>query len=469
MVLYRGNDALSDFRRAKLLNKLKSIDKDISDVSAEYIHLVNLNSPLNDKEDKELIALTKYGEQYSGKRRGLLYFVIPRSGTISPWSSKASDIVHNSGLSKVDRIERGVAVYVEGDKSSSPEIANLLHDRMTEQVVQNLEQAEILFKDQLPGKLEFVDILSSGKAALIKANMNLGLALSEDEVDYLFDSFSKLKRNPSDVELMMFAQVNSEHCRHKVFNADWVIDGVKQPKSLFKMIKNTYEVSGDNVLSAYHDNAAVIKGPEGGRFFAAENGTYAYHREDINTVIKVETHNHPTAIAPIPGAATGIGGEIRDEGATGRGAKSKVGLAGFAVSNLNLPGSKRPWEINYGKPERISSALNIMLEAPIGGAGFANEFGRPNLLGYFRTYEQAEGNEVWGYHKPIMIAGGLGNIRSQHVVKKRLSVGCLIIQLGGPAMLIGLGGGAASSMQAGTSDEGLDFASVHGATSPRGN
>jgi phosphoribosylformylglycinamidine synthase len=460
MVLYGGSNALSDFRMSKLLEKLKSVNKKVSGVSAEYIHFADLSSPLKDKDNKQLKALTKYGEAYRGTRAGKLYFVVPRAGTISPWSSKASDIVHNSGLSHVKRIERGTAFYIEGANDLSPEIASLLHDRMTEMVVYETNEAEVLFKDQLPRKMEFINLLKSGKAALIKANMEMGLALSEDEIDYLFDAFSKLKRNPSDVELMMFAQVNSEHCRHKVFNAEWVVDGKKQPKSLFKMIKNTYEVGGDDVLSAYSDNAAVIKGSEGGRFFAGSDGTYNYHHEAIHSVIKVETHNHPTAIAPVPGAATGIGGEIRDEGATGRGAKPKMGLAGFTVSNLNLPGSKRPWEAKYGKPERISSALDIMLDAPIGGAGFANEFGRPNLLGYFRTYQQESSNEVWGYHKPIMIAGGLGNIRKQHVAKRRLPVGSLIIQIGGPAMLIGLGGGAASSMQAGTSDEGLDFASV---------
>jgi phosphoribosylformylglycinamidine synthase len=457
--VFKGIAALSDFRKAKLLAKLQAIDPAIKAVDAEYVHFADINVKLAPTDKNQLEELLTYGTPFLGKVEGMLYLVVPRPGTISPWSSKATDIVHNSGLEGVNRVERGIAYYVQGAKSHQPEVVEVLHDRMTETVLDDLKSASVMFETTEPGELQTVNI-SGGKEAFIKANQELGLALADDEIDYLFDAYTGLGRNPTDVELMMFAQVNSEHCRHKVFNADWKIDGKAQPKSLFKMIKNTYEKGGEDVLSAYSDNAAVLKGPEAGRFFSETDGTYSYHKEPIHTVIKVETHNHPTAIAPIPGAATGIGGEIRDEAATGRGAKTKAGLAGYTVSNLLIPGAEQPWEKPYGKPGRIASALDIMLEAPIGGAGFANEFGRPNLAGYFRTYEQPDRNDVWGYHKPIMIAGGMGNIRDQHVQKQQLPVGSLIIVLGGPAMLIGLGGGAASSMQTGTSHESLDFASV---------
>lgn len=461
MQVYAGLAALSDFRQAKLLSRLQSIDASIKGVQAEYVHFVDLANKLSDNQEKELVELLTYGARFEDQAEGILYLVVPRPGTISPWSSKATDIVHNSGIVAVKRVERGIAYYLTGSDANNSAIAAALHDRMTEAVLEEIEAAEILFDDHKPRPLRLVDIMKDGRAALLAADRDLGLALADDEIDYLHDAYKDLGRNPTDIELMMFAQINSEHCRHKVFNADWMIDGLKHPKSLFKMIKNTYEKGGQDVLSAYHDNAAVMSGPKAGRFFNDPGDqTYRYHHEPVHSVIKVETHNHPTAIAPIPGAATGIGGEIRDEAATGRGAKTKMGLAGYCVSNLEIPGAVRPWEQIYGKPERIVSALDIMLEAPIGGAGFANEFGRPNLAGYFRTYQQQLGDNVWGYHKPIMIAGGLGNIRCEHVTKKRLPVGALIIQLGGPAMLIGLGGGAASSMQAGTSDESLDFASV---------
>ncbi len=460
MQVYRGIAALSDFRKTKLLAQLQAVDPSINDVEAEYIHIADTDQELSSADESRLQKLTTYGTAFAGKTAGTTYLVVPRPGTISPWSSKATDIVHNSGLTQVKRIERGIAYYVSGSAERDKTVAELLHDRMTEAVLDSVDAAKVLFEVSEASELQTVDI-SSGKSALTKANRELGLALADDEIDYLYAAYSDLGRNPTDAELMMFAQVNSEHCRHKIFNADWTIDGEAQPKSLFKMIKNTYERGGEDVLSAYHDNAAVIKGPKAGRFFSnPSNGEYTYHQEPVHSVIKVETHNHPTAIAPIPGAATGIGGEIRDESATGRGAKSKMGLAGFTVSNLEIPNYLRPWEQPYGKPDRIVSALDIMLEGPIGGAGFANEFGRPNLTGYFRTYQQEVNGEVWGYHKPIMIAGGLGNIRDQHVQKNQLPVGSLVIVLGGPAMLIGLGGGAASSMQAGASHESLDFASV---------
>jgi len=457
--VYRGISALSDFRRQKLLQKLQAIEPKVTGVAAEYVHVVDTEGKLSASDNQQITDLTTYGTPYTGSTTGSLYLVVPRPGTISPWSSKATDIVHNSGIDTVKRLERGIAYYVDGAPAGDAKLAAALHDRMTEAVLFEIDAAAVLFDATKPKPLQTIE-LSAGKRALVDANQQFGFALAEDEIDYLFEAYKRLDRNPTDAELMMFAQVNSEHCRHKIFNADWTIDGKAAPKSLFKMIKNTYEQGGDNVLSAYSDNAAVVRGPMGGRFFANDDGSYSYHHESIHSVIKVETHNHPTAIAPVPGAATGIGGEIRDEAATGRGAKSKMGLAGFSVSNLEIPGAVRPWEQAYGKPDRIVSALDIMLEAPIGGAGFANEFGRPNLAGYFRTFQQAQGDSVWGYHKPIMIAGGLGNIRDQHVHKQQLPVGSLVIQLGGPAMLIGLGGGAASSMQTGQSDESLDFASV---------
>lgn len=456
MVTLGGIEALPAFRRTKLLKQLQTIDPKITGVSTEYLHFYDTGiMVLGNAEIAKLKQLLEYGSQFEGDRAGSRFIVVPRFGTISPWSSKATDIIHNCGLKHITRVERGIAYYVEGAKPGDTAVANILHDRMTETVLNDVIEAHGLFEADQPRELTTVDIKT-----LTEANQKLGLALAGDEIDYLYDAYKRLGRNPTDVELMMFAQVNSEHCRHKIFNADWIIDGAKQPKSLFKMIKNTYEKGGQDVLSAYSDNAAVLQGPEAGRFFAGQDGTYRYHREPVHSVIKVETHNHPTAIAPIPGAATGIGGEIRDEAATGRGAKSKMGLAGFSVSNLEIPGAGQPWEKPYGKPDRIVSSLDIMLEAPIGGASFANEFGRPNLAGYFRTYQQKINDAVWGYHKPIMIAGGLGNIRDQHVQKNQLPVGSLIIQLGGPAMLIGLGGGAASSQTAGSQAAELDFASV---------
>ena len=404
-----------------------------------------------------------------GASTGTLFLVVPRPGTISPWSSKASDIAHNCGLDKVQRIERGIAYYVTAEEGLSDlqkqKVSALIHDRMTEAVLNNLETAESLFAESEPAPLTAVDILDGGKEALEQANLSLGLALADDEIDYLVDSYQKLERNPTDVELMMFAQANSEHCRHKIFNATWTIDGQEQDHSLFQMIRNTHAMNGEGVLSAYKDNASVIAGNKAGRFFPnPESKEYDYHQEDIHILMKVETHNHPTAIAPWAGAATGSGGEIRDEGATGKGSKPKAGLTGFTVSNLKIPGFEQAWEKEYGKPERIVSALDIMIDGPLGGAGFNNEFGRPNLCGYFRTYEQsaksADGEEVRGYHKPIMLAGGLGNIRADHVEKGEIPVGAKLIVLGGPAMQIGLGGGAASSMTSGEGQEDLDFASV---------
>jgi phosphoribosylformylglycinamidine synthase len=454
-----GIQALSDFRRAKLLKSLQALNPNIKSVDAEYLHVVDTQD-LSSEETGRLKQLVTYGTPLASKPSGSLYLALPRPGTISPWSSKATDIARNSGLDKVNRIERGTAYYLEGIESGQEDVAALLHDRMTETVIYDQKDAEQLFKKEQPRKLTHVDILKNGAGGLEEANESMGLALDPDEINYLLKTFKDLNRNPSDVELMMFAQINSEHARHKLFNANWVIDGQNQPKSLFNMIKNTHEKNNKGVLSAYTDNAAILEGPTGGRFFPGSDGVFSDHQEPIHLVIKAETHNHPTAISPSPGAATGIGGEVRDEAATGIGAKTKMGLSGYSVSNLNIKGSIRPWEKPYGKPERIASALDIMLEAPIGGASFANEFGRPNLAGYFRTFEQTYRDQVWGYHKPIMIAGGLGNIRQPHIKKHELPDDSLIIVLGGPAMLIGLGGGAASSMQAGASQESLDFASV---------
>ncbi|MEI5640664.1 MULTISPECIES: phosphoribosylformylglycinamidine synthase [unclassified Pseudoalteromonas] len=467
MLILRGAPALSDFKVQKILKTCAAADLPVSGVYAEYMHFADVSAALSETELTKLNSLLKYGPTIAEHEpEGQLILVTPRLGTISPWASKATDIANNCGLDKVERVERGIAYYVEGELSASQleAVAKLLHDRMTESVHGKLEDAAGLFRHETPRAMSSVDILSGGREALALANIEQGFALADDEIDYLVESFEKLGRNPNDIELFMFAQANSEHCRHKIFNADWTIDGVKQPKSLFKMIKNTYESNSDNVLSAYKDNAAVMTGSKAGRFFPNKEGEYTYHEEDIHILMKVETHNHPTAIAPFSGASTGSGGEIRDEGATGRGSKPKAGLVGFTVSNLRIPGFEQPWESDFGKPGRIVNALDIMLEGPLGGAAFNNEFGRPNLLGYFRTYEEQvdshNGLEVRGYHKPIMIAGGLGNIREDHVQKGSIPVGAKLIALGGPAMNIGLGGGAASSMASGQSNEDLDFASV---------
>lgn len=469
MEILRGSPALSSFRINKLLARCQEIQLPISDVYAEYMHFVDVKKPLNESQSAKLASLLTYGSSLTPHNpEGYLLLVTPRPGTISPWSSKATDIAHNCGLDEVIRIERGIAYYVKSSSINEQQIEQLrglLHDRMMESVFNELEQAKQLFIHYSPAQVQSISMLEQGRSALENANEKLGLALADDEIDYLLASFTQLGRNPNDIELYMFAQANSEHCRHKIFNADWVIDGEKQPKSLFKMIKNTFEKTPDYVLSAYKDNAAVMEGTTVGRFYAqAKDKRYQYTTQTAHILMKVETHNHPTAISPWPGAATGSGGEIRDEGATGRGSKPKAGLVGFSVSNLRIPGFEQPWEQDFGKPSRIVSALDIMTDGSLGGAAFNNEFGRPALLGYFRTYEEQvnshNGLEVRGYHKPIMLAGGIGNISAEHVQKGTINVGAKLIVLGGPAMNIGLGGGAASSMASGQSDADLDFASV---------
>ncbi len=470
MLQLRGAPALSPFRQEKLLNLLQQYDPSIEHFYAEYVHLADITEALTDSELNNLESVLHYGANLPQEEAaGVLIIVIPRIGTQSPWSSKATDILHNCGLQKVKRVERGIAYYLRSartfDQARLEQVAQLLHDRMVESVVYGWEALTALFDQAQPQPVNYIDVIGSGRTALAEANSILGLALADDEIDYLTDSFSRLGRNPTDVELMMFAQANSEHCRHKIFNAKWTIDGEEQQHSLFGMIKHTYETNSVGVLSAYADNAAVMEGFVAGRFYPdPETKCYQFNQEPVHILMKVETHNHPTAIAPYPGAATGAGGEIRDEGATGRGSKPKAGLTGFTVSNLRIPGFEQPWEEPYGKPDRIVSALDIMLQGPLGGASFNNEFGRPNINGYFRTFEQrvttSNGSEVRGYHKPIMIAGGFGNIKDEHVLKGHIPVGAKLVVLGGPAMLIGLGGGAASSMSTGASSEDLDFASV---------
>jgi phosphoribosylformylglycinamidine synthase len=472
MLVLPGAPALSPFRLSKLLAALRGTSADVIDVSARFIHLADIDGALTAEQLTVLRRLLTYGPRIdAGDTRGTLVFVVPRIGTISPWASKATDIAHGCGLTTINRLERGVAytVALRDERSATAEewraIAAVLHDRMVESALPHFDDAERLFAHHEPSPLGRIDLLVGGREALEAANTTLGLALADDEITYLVNRFTRLGRNPTDVELMMFAQANSEHCRHKIFNATWTIDGEDRDKSLFAMIRNTHEAHSHGVLSAYRDNAAVIEGSPADRFYPdPETGTYAGHREPVDILMKVETHNHPTGISPFPGAATGSGGEIRDEGATGRGSKPKAGLAGFTVSNLRIPGWEQPWEHDNGRSDRMASPLEIMIEGPIGGASFNNEFGRPNLTGYFRTYEQQvdgpNGPEVRGYHKPIMIAGGYGNIRRDHVEKNPIPAGAPLVVLGGPAMLIGLGGGAASSMATGDSAEDLDFASV---------
>ncbi|MBY0578148.1 MAG: phosphoribosylformylglycinamidine synthase [Burkholderiales bacterium] len=463
-VMLRGRSALSDFRLNKLLKSIQLIKPELSGIHAEFWHFVSSSRQPDAAEAMILERLLEYGPAGENPPHGgEMLLVLPRIGTISPWSSKATDIVRHCGLDFVESLERGLAFHFDSslNPSEKAEILPLIHDRMTESVFSSLQDAQKLFRKFEPAPLSIVDIASGGRKALMEANESMGLALSPDEIDYLVEHFAVMGRNPTDVELMMFAQANSEHCRHKIFNADWVIDGIAQPHSLFSMIRHTHRMNPQHTILAYSDNSAIMEGFDASRLFPGRDG--AYRRETCMThiIMKVETHNHPTAISPYAGAATGAGGEIRDEGATGCGSKPKAGLTGFSVSNLNIPGFIQPWEADsYGKPGRIASPLQIMLEGPIGGAAFNNEFGRPNLCGYFRTFEEKVGGEMRGYHKPIMLAGGVGSILESQAFKRDIPTGAILIQIGGPGMLIGLGGGAASSMDTGSNSENLDFDSV---------
>ncbi|TVQ89925.1 MAG: phosphoribosylformylglycinamidine synthase [Deltaproteobacteria bacterium] len=464
MEVHFGRARLSAFRRERLLHELRARVPEVRDLDERDLYLLDLAREPTSLERARLNALLDVGE---GPHGPILahWIVIPRRATRSPWSSKATEILHHCGLTFVRRVERAHAFSLPGLPAGEPaRLGGCLHDRMTQELIDRIDLAQGLFAADEPRPLAQIPLSEGGTQALARANVELGLALSDDEIAYLVERFTALGRDPTDVELMMFAQANSEHCRHKIFNASFDLDGAPQALSLFGMIRNTHQQHPGRVLSAYSDNAAVARGTVAGRFFPdPATGSYRAVREPVHLLMKVETHNHPTAISPDPGAATGSGGEIRDEGATGRGSRPKAGLTGFMVSDLLLPQHPRPWELDPGRPERIASALQIMIEGPIGGARYNNEFGRPNLCGFFRTFcldIGADLPEVRGYHKPIMIAGGYGNIREEHVTKPGFTDGAALVVLGGPAMLIGLGGGAASSMTAGTSAMELDFASV---------
>jgi len=466
---YRGAQAFSNFRLSKLTQQLQEQFSNLKRINARFIHFIEINREDNDLNESVLLKLLEYGEPGFDIGTPVTVWQVPRLGTISPWSTKATDIAHHCSLNSIQRLERGVEwqlQFEDGFELTNPQkkiLSALLCDRMTESMLFDDSDFKHIFNHSNPKELRFINVLEQGKSALSQVNTQMGLALADDEIEYLYQAALDANRNLTDVELMMFSQVNSEHCRHKIFNADWTIDGADQDQSLFAMIRNTHQLNPQGTLVAYKDNAAVIEGSIAGRFFPDQKtNEYGYTQEIIHILTKVETHNHPTAISPFPGAATGSGGEIRDEGATGRGGKPKAGVTGFSVSNLRLPESIQPWEGDEHKPAHIASPLQIMLDGPIGGASFNNEFGRPNIAGYFRTFEQkAETNSSrFGYHKPIMIAGGMGNIREQHVEKNQIEHNAKIVVLGGPAMLIGLGGGAASSVASGHSDEDLDFASV---------
>ena len=490
MTIIAGHPFLTDFQTTKLLNSLsQKTNLKITHLKSQQVYI--FSKDLAEHDYKKALDLLNHGDEIALNQaspdenqdeniKALQIIVSPRFGTISPWASKATDIFNNCEIA-IERVERLVVYTLIGENLPEKlphDIEMMLYDRMTQSLFYDLAKAHHLFDDHEPAPLNHVDVMGKGREALESANREFGFALSSQDIDYLMNAYVHvLKRNPTDVELMMFAQANSEHCRHKIFNAQWTIDGEVQPKSLFGMIKNTFEQNPNDILSAYKDNAAVVKGHEGQRFYPLLNSdnnhlAYDFHQEPIDILMKVETHNHPTAIAPYAGAATGSGGEIRDEGATGRGGKPKAGLAGFHVSHLQLPDMPEKWEhsgkvstADYGKPARMASALEIMTQAPLGSAAFSNEFGRPNLVGYFRSFQldtskDQDGSQMRGYHKPIMIAGGYGNIKRNLVEKNPIQQGDLLIVLGGPAMQIGLGGGAASSVDSGELDEGLDFASV---------
>ncbi len=465
-----GQQAFSEFRLARILSQLQSRHIPVARLSARYCHFVETSAPLNDAERARLESLLQYGardQQEEDAAWSSGYFiVVPRLGTVSPWSSKATDIAHQCGLPSIRRLERGIVfqyLLTDGAQLSADmlhQIQDALHDRMVESVLNNFSETRQMFAHADPKPMQIIPLLAKGRAALESANQSLGLALADDEIDYLEERYRELQRDPTDVELTMFAQANSEHCRHKIFNAQWVIDGEAQEKSLFTMIRDTHKAHPQGTIIAYSDNSAIMSGREAARFYPNGQHQYQVHQGLTHTLMKVETHNHPTAIAPFPGAATGSGGEIRDEGATGTGGKPKAGLAGFSVSHLRIPQLPQPWEKPLTKPDRIVAPLTIMTEGPLGAAAFNNEFGRPNIIGYFRTMELDVGDKSYGYHKPIMIAGGMGMISASQTHKKPIPEGALLIQLGGPAFLIGLGGGAASSMASGDNSADLDFDSV---------
>lgn len=461
-LILAGQAAFSAFRIEAQRHRLQAAGVPVRRLAARYLYLAAVEAGWTDDDTARLRTLLPADAPDWPADAPPGPVVVPRLGTVSPWSSKAEDIARNCGLRHLQRLERGVAWDIDADHQDMPPdvLWRELHDPMTESVLADAAALPGLFETLPPGALRRVDLGGDPLVALTAANRDWGLAMSPDEIDYLAREYARLGRSPTDAELVMFAQINSEHCRHKIFNAEWTIDGEAMPASLFRMIQASHAASPKGVLSAYKDNAAVVAGATALRFFAGADRAYRGESEPVHLVMKVETHNHPTAIAPDPGAATGCGGEIRDEAATGRGARTKAGLCGFSVSNLRLPGGEQPWEIDHGRPQRVASALQIMLEAPIGAARYNNEFGRPNLTGYFRTFEQDGPDGLRGYHKPIMIAGGMGNIRGDHVEKQPVSVDARLIVLGGPAMRIGLGGGAASSMASGRSSEALDFASV---------
>lgn len=477
-----GARALSDFRAARVLAALQRVSSNIEAVSGRFVHFVHASRELTKAEEERLASLLTYGDAAEDVRADLAFMVVPRLGTISPWASKATDIVKNCGIEGVLRVERGtvysLALKAPLTEEEAAQAAGVLHDRMTESVVARDFPAENLFVELEGRPMATVALVEEGRPALERANVEMGLALSPDEIDYLTDAFTKIGRNPTDVELMMFAQANSEHCRHKIFNARWTVDGEEREETLFGMIRRTHKMAPQGTITAYADNAAIFEGAEVTRLYPRPGSGNEFGRvferkdEMTHTVFKVETHNHPTAISPFPGASTGSGGEIRDEGATGRGARPKAGLCGFTTSNLNLPELPQGFEndsdtvtgektdAKYGAPSRIATPLSIMTEGPLGGAAFNNEFGRPNILGYFRTFEANIGGTRYGYHKPIMLAGGIGNIRDDQTKKDVPPAGSLLIVLGGPGMRIGLGGGAASSMTTGSNSEALDFDSV---------
>lgn len=477
-----GARALSDFRAARVLAALQRVSSNIEAVSGRFVHFVHASRELTKAEEERLASLLTYGDAAEDVRADLAFMVVPRLGTISPWASKATDIVKNCGIEGVLRVERGtvysLALKAPLTEEEAAQAAGVLHDRMTESVVARDFPAENLFVELEGRPMATVALVEEGRPALERANVEMGLALSPDEIDYLTDAFTKIGRNPTDVELMMFAQANSEHCRHKIFNARWTVDGEEREETLFGMIRRTHKMAPQGTITAYADNAAIFEGAEVTRLYPRPGSGNEFGRvferkdEMTHTVFKVETHNHPTAISPFPGASTGSGGEIRDEGATGRGARPKAGLCGFTTSNLNLPELPQGFEndsdtvtgektdAKYGAPSRIATPLSIMTEGPLGGAAFNNEFGRPNILGYFRTFEANIGGTRYGYHKPIMLAGGIGNIRDDQTKKDVPPAASLLIVLGGPGMRIGLGGGAASSMTTGSNSEALDFDSV---------